>query len=247
MSVGDLEADGPAEARRAQLYLEGLPRGPRPRLRRGSRSSLRVTRKDWCSTTSMPGNSVSRWAAMTSSRGMKRGRRRGAATKRGSRCGTLSRANGASPLRVARRERPDSARGRRCRGTDGRVDRQRASGPGRCAPRRPRRGSCGRRRRARPDAKDDPDRAQRRHDLVDEDAQGPLVERVDPSRMSSSCSGGGAPVGGVVAVTPAATWSFRPATRTWKNSSRFWLKMARNLARSSRARAGRQPARGRGR
>ncbi len=32
---------------------------------------------------------------------------------------------------------------------------------------------------------------------------------------------------------PAATWSSRPATRTWKNSSRFWLKMARNLARSS--------------
>src|SRR5947209_16434926 len=34
-------------------------------------------------------------------------------------------------------------------------------------------------------------------------------------------------------MIPAATWSFRPATRTWKNSSMFWLKIARNFARSS--------------
>jgi hypothetical protein len=38
---------------------------------------------------------------------------------------------------------------------------------------------------------------------------------------------------GVGPVTSAATCSFRPATRTWKNSSRLDWKMARNLARSS--------------
>ena len=32
---------------------------------------------------------------------------------------------------------------------------------------------------------------------------------------------------------PAATWSFRAATRTWKNSSRFDEKMAENFTRSS--------------
>jgi hypothetical protein len=32
---------------------------------------------------------------------------------------------------------------------------------------------------------------------------------------------------------PAATWSFRAATRTWKNSSRLDEKMAQNLSRSS--------------
>jgi hypothetical protein len=50
--------------------------------------------------------------------------------------------------------------------------------------------------------------------------------------MSASCSDASWPSGDV-ARRPAATWSFRPATRTWKNSSRFELKMARNLARSS--------------
>jgi hypothetical protein len=40
------------------------------------------------------------------------------------------------------------------------------------------------------------------------------------SRMSRSCCAAVRPSGLVVA-TPAATWSFRPATRTWKNSSRF--------------------------
>src|SRR4051812_48982353 len=53
------------------------------------------------------------------------------------------------------------------------------------------------------------------------------------SRISSNCCAGVRP-SGVGTVMPAAAWSLRPATRTWKNSSRFWLKMARNLARSSR-------------
>src|SRR5690349_18920368 len=42
---------------------------------------------------------------------------------------------------------------------------------------------------------------------------------------------------GEVPRTPASTCSSRPDTRTSKNSSRFWLKIATNLARSSSGRA----------
>ena len=52
------------------------------------------------------------------------------------------------------------------------------------------------------------------------------------SRMARSCSTRSSP-SGVVLRRPAASCSMRPETRTSKNSSRFWLKMARNLARSS--------------
>ena len=51
------------------------------------------------------------------------------------------------------------------------------------------------------------------------------------SRTTSICSTAVRP-SGERPLTPAAIWSFRPAMRTWKNSSRFWLKMARNLTRS---------------
>src|SRR5688500_17580995 len=55
--------------------------------------------------------------------------------------------------------------------------------------------------------------------------------RSSRSRTSTSCWAGDRP-SELGVVMPAASWSFRPATRTWKNSSRFWLKIARNLARS---------------
>ena len=53
------------------------------------------------------------------------------------------------------------------------------------------------------------------------------------ARGSRAAAGPGCGRRGSAATSPAATWSLRPATRTWKNSSRFWLKIARNLARSS--------------
>ena len=56
-----------------------------------SRSSLRVTRKAWCSTISMPLKSWPRWAAITSSSGTNRAL--DAATNLGSCDGTLTRAN----------------------------------------------------------------------------------------------------------------------------------------------------------
>ena len=75
---------------------------------------------------------------------------------------------------------------------------------------------------------------QRRHDLVEEDLLGVgRRARATRSRISIELLARGPAVGRRCAPTPATTWSFRPATRTWKNSSRFWLKMAQNLARSS--------------
>ena len=72
------------------------------------------------------------------------------------------------------------------------------------------------------------------HDLVEED---PLHragrEPAARSRISSELLRRACARRATVPARPAATWSFSPATRTWKNSSRFWLKMARNLARSS--------------
>ena len=52
------------------------------------------------------------------------------------------------------------------------------------------------------------------------------------SRIARSWSTRSRP-SGVVVRSPAASCSISPATRTWKNSSRFSLKMARNFARSS--------------
>src|SRR3989442_292163 len=43
---------------------------------------------------------------------------------------------------------------------------------------------------------------------------------------------------GEATATAARTCSFRPATRTWKKSSRFWLKMARKRTRSRSASLG---------
>ncbi len=51
-------------------------------------------------------------------------------------------------------------------------------------------------------------------------------------RIASSVSAALMP-SGVGLDRPATSWPFRPATRTWKNSSRLLAKMARNRTRSS--------------
>ena len=91
-----------------------------------SRSALRVTRNSWCSTTSMPGNSSARWAAIRSSSGRKSSTPRRTRTNRATLLGTLTRANrSAAGLRVADDDRQVQAEpgdvGERVR----RVDRQR--------------------------------------------------------------------------------------------------------------------------
>ena len=52
------------------------------------------------------------------------------------------------------------------------------------------------------------------------------------ARTAASCSAGRQAVGRQPRRRPAACWR-RPATRTWKNSSRLLAKIARNLTRSS--------------
>ena len=54
------------------------------------------------------------------------------------------------------------------------------------------------------------------------------------ARITFSCSPGRSPSTDRVR-TPATTLSCRPATRTWKNSSMSWAKIAMNFTRSSRA------------
>ena len=49
---------------------------------------------------------------------------------------------------------------------------------------------------------------------------------------------------GAVPEIPAASWSLRPATRTWKNSSRLLEKMAKNFALSSSGCSSTPPAPG---
>ena len=51
------------------------------------------------------------------------------------------------------------------------------------------------------------------------------------AETAASCSVGSIPSAGVV-VTPSSIWTFRPATRTMKNSSRFDETIPRNLSRS---------------
>ena len=59
-----------------------------------------------------------------------------------------------------------------------------------------------------------------------------------PARGSPRAARAGVMPSGVVAATPASTCSSRPDTRIWKNSSRFWAKIATNFTRSSSGRAG---------
>ena len=66
-----------------------------------SKSASRVTRNGYCSSTSMPGNSASRCAAITCSSGTKR-ELPGTATNRGSSGGTFTRAKRSSPVLASR-------------------------------------------------------------------------------------------------------------------------------------------------
>ena len=77
-------------------------------------------------------------------------------------------------------------------------------------------------------------RAQRRHQPVEVDAP-PARARARSTRSLISIELLRRRCGRRASgrTMPAATWSFSAATRTWKNSSRFELKMAQNLTRSS--------------
>ena len=88
-----------------------------------------------------------------------------------------------------------------------------------------------------PAGEHDADLGQRRDDLVEEQLLQPVDQLADPVGDGLELLAG-RPAVGRGAAQPATTWSVRPATRTWKNSSRFWLKMAQNLARSSSGTAG---------
>ena len=106
------------------------------------------------------------------------------------------------------------------------------SGPGRCAPRRPHRRAPGRRGRARCQfEKRMPDLAEPFHDCLE--CPHLACSQIDGAPLDlGSCSSTVMP-SGLSAATPARRCSIRPPTRTWKNSSRLLLEMARNFARSS--------------
>ena len=63
---------------------------------------------------------------------------------------------------------------------------------------------------------------------ADQSASARALSSPRGSLMPASCSSGVEP-SGVAGPTPASRCSCRPATRTWKNSSRFDPKIARNL------------------
>ena len=65
------------------------------------------------------------------------------------------------------------------------------------------------------------------------------------SRKSSRCSGGVNP-SGERSLSPVSTFWASTAPRIWKNSSRLFAEMARNLSRSSTGTLCRAPGRGRG-
>ena len=71
-------------------------------------------------------------------------------------------------------------------------------------------------------------------DVLGERARLPADELLDPGPDRAELLDLVEAVRATLVRTPAASCSCRPDTRTWKNSSRFELKIARNLARSSR-------------
>ena len=198
-----------------------------------SRSASRVTRKAQFDSTSMPGKSSPRRAAMICSRGTKRSPS-GRGTKRGSRGGTLTRAKRRSPDRGLR---TSTAR------LSDRLEMWGKGWPGSTASGV----STGKMRWSNsspryvavvvvdvvPPAHVDPGLGQRRHHPVGEDRRllvdqvdhrhpdGPQLLRRRRARRATRLR------------ARAACCSLRIATRTWKNSSRLLAKMARNLARSS--------------
>ena len=198
------------------------------------RSALRVTRNVATSSTTMPGNSVGRWAMMSSSAGMKRDS--STSNRRGKTVGTLTRA-----------KRRSSMLGIGVGDHRGDAERELGDVRERVA------GVDGERRQHREDAllvdlghplavdgvevvpADDGDARRRR-------ARAP-ARRGTPASWRATSSWACSPIAAscwlavrpsaVGSSTPAATWSFSAATRTWKNSSRFVVVMAQNLARSS--------------
>ena len=195
-----------------------------------SKSALRVTRKRWCSSISMPENSVSRLASMTWS--MQDEARRLDLDEARQDLRHLDPGEAAlAGLRVAQADRDRQATASRCTGTGARDRPRAASGPGRS-----RRGSAGgaprdapgsrRSRRARCPRPRAPGGPTRRS------PSGRRRARGRASRTAASCSSAVRP-SGERATLPASTCWRSPATRTWKNSSRLPAKMARNLTRSS--------------
>ena len=63
-------------------------------------------------------------------------------------------------------------------------------------------------------------------------------ELVDPARGSRAAARRWSRPSGDVMRSPESIWSFSAETRTWKNSSRFCEKIARNFARSSSGQRG---------
>ena len=92
---------------------------------------------------------------------------------------------------------------------------------------------CGRSCRARPTTRcGTPLCRQRRQELVDEDRLLTLDQPINAFADLDELLGG-RPAVGLGSSMPAASWSFKAATRTPKNSSRLIEQIAQNLARSS--------------
>ncbi len=230
----DLEPHRPAEAAPAQLDLDGgeevvgLLLLEREVGVAGDPEGVRAR------SISMPGKSCRRWAAITCSSGTKRSPS-GSTTNRGSRDGTLTRAKRRSSVvgvaddhRQVEREVGDV--GERVTG----IDRQR--GEDREDPLLEHLDQVlrGRRRRGRPsDESSMPASASSGATRSRKVGCMRAEHDLDAGRGCRAAAGPGVRPSGLAPPTPAATWSFRAATRTWKNSSRFWPKIARNLARSS--------------
>ena len=215
------------------------PRAPPPDLRhrppraRGRRREC--TRKAWRPTISMPGKSMSRCAATSSSSGSS-SPAPGSATKRESSCvGTLTRAKRSSPLLgVAQLDGEVEAqvgeKGKRVR----RDRRRAASAPGRCFARNSADSLPARRRVELAPGRD-------AHALIAQEREQQLLAR--SARARRACGGSAPrwpPAARARSSRPACAWRrrcaascSRPETRIMKNSSRLLAAMARKRTRSS--------------
>ena len=196
------------------------------------RSALRLTRKVAVDSTSIPGKSWPRWAAITCSSGTNRSPS-GMTTNRGSRSGTFTRANRRSPVTGSRRSTARFSERFEMYGNGwpGSTASGVSTGKIRCSNVSTRNFSSSSSRSSQRERRDAAG-GQRRDDLVEEQRAAAARRAPRPARAPRGAAGAGVRPSGEATPSPAATCSLRPATRTWKNSSRFWLKMARNLARS---------------
>ena len=201
-----------------------------------SKSASRVTRNGWCASTSMPGNRASSFAAMTCSRSTKcspsgerdeAGEQRRDLHAREPVVAARGIAHGDGQVQGQVGDVREGVRGVDRQRREDREDRGRRTsprgGPGRRRPGRPSRRSGS----LRPRATGTISLANTAADRSTSSSTRPRIVRSWSTRSSPSA---------VVVRRPAASCSMRPETRTSKNSSRFWLKMARNLARSSSGR-----------